>query len=200
MSSWFGSGGLWTSFRQGSPGGPGGNGKPLIPPRLMNLLINPFAKSMLAGQSDFQSAVYQWGGIPTLDHGLSPDGPPQWPMVEFTNPALGAFKTGRSRILLPDDFVLLNFFASASVNNVGGFRVMVYDVNRQRSLTIRPCNFNTLAGNGSAPLFLRRPYPFGRSLNNNPPTAKITIVNLENAANSIQFGFYGVIDSDYCQP
>jgi len=175
--------------------------KQLMLPRLMNLLVNPFAKAVLAGQSDFQSAVYEWGGNLALDHDLQvAHGLPQWPMIEFSNPALGASKTGRSKILLPDDFVLLSYWASASSNVKGGFRVMVYDVNRRRALTVRPVNFNTLAGIGSAPLFLRRPYPFGKSVNNSPPQAKITIVNLETVGNTIQFGFYGVIAPGYVQP
>jgi hypothetical protein len=81
-----------------------------------------------------------------------------------------------------------------------GFRVNVYDVNRRRALTIRPANFNTLAGRGGSLLFQRTAYPFGRSVNNSPPQAKITIVNLETVANSIQFGFYGFIVPGYQQP
>jgi len=173
--------------------------KQLMVPRLMNLLVNPFARSRdISG--DFGGAVYFFGGDTLLDHSLKSEQPPQWPMIEFTNPALGASKTGRSKILLPDDFVLLNYWASASSNVKGGFRVMVYDVNRRRALTMRPANFNTMAGQGAAPLFLRRPYPFGKSINNSPPQAKITLVNLESVANSIQFGFYGVIAPGYMQP
>jgi hypothetical protein len=166
--------------------------------RLMNLLVNPFSRSRdISG--DAGGAVYEFGGKSILADGLVSNQPPQWPMVEFSNPALGTLKTGRSRILLPDDFVLLNMWASASSAAQGGFRVMVYDVNRRRALTIRPVNFNTLAGQGSAPLFQRRPYPFGKSVNNNPPMAKITIVNLEAVANTIQFGFYGMIVPGYVQ-
>lgn len=178
--------------------------KQLMLPRLMNLLVNPFARSRdISG--DAGGAVYMFGGQSILDHGLFANaGPPQWPMVEFSNPALGALKTGRSRILLPDDFVLLNYWASASSQVAGGFRVMVYDVNRRRALTIRPANFNTVAGQGAAPLFQRRPYPFGRSVYSGgvtyPPQAKVTIVNLEAVANTIQFGFYGVICPGYSQP
>lgn len=192
--------GVWGGFLQ-----PGPPTKQLVLPRWMNLLVNPFAKSVLAGQSDYQSAVYQWGGQVTLDHDLRSMmvGPPQWPMIEFTNPSLGAMKTGRSRIMLPEDFVLLNMWASASSNVQGGFRVMLYDVNRRRPLTIRPANFNTLAGTGSAPLFQRRPYPFGRTIAaggmSQPPQAKITIVNLEAVANAIQLGFYGVVAPGYRQ-
>lgn len=185
--------GIWGGFLQGPAPAPL---KQLMPARLMNLLINPFARSRdISG--DPGGAVYFFGGDVLLDGGLK-GGIPQWPLIEFA--PLGALKTGRSRILLPDDFVLLNYWASSSVTDHGGFRVMVYDVNRRKPLTIRPVNFNVIAGQGNAPLFQRRPYPFGRSVNNSPPQAKITIVNLETVNNTIQFGFYGVIAPGYQQP
>ena len=171
----------------------------LMAPRLMNLLVNPFAREYKM-TGDLGGAVYKFGGGLVLTDESDGTAMPQWPMIEFTNPKLGALKTGRSRILLPDDFVLLNYFASASSNVQGGFRVMIYDVNRRMPLTLRPVNFNTLAGQGGAQLFQRRPYPFGKSVNNSPPQAKITIVNMEAVANSIQFGFYGVIAPGYVQP
>lgn len=170
--------------------------KQLMLPRLMNLLVNPFARITFDGLANFQKSVYKWGDWTTLKMTA---GMPQWPLVEFSNPALGALKTGRSRILLPDDFVLLSYFASASSNVRGGFRVMVYDVNRRLPLTLRPANFNTIAGQGSAPQFQQAPYSFGKSVNNSPPQAKITLVNLETVANTIQFGFYGVIAPGYVQ-
>jgi hypothetical protein len=170
--------------------------KQFFVPRLMNLLVNPFAKLSSDGLANFQKSVYQWGDWTVL--GFTAD-LPQWPMIEFSNPSLGASKTGRSKILLPDDFVLLSYWASATSNVKGGFRAMVYDVNRRKPLTMRPVNFNTIAGQGSAPLFMQSPYPFGKSINNSPPQAKITLVNLETVANSIQFGFYGVIAPGYIQ-
>jgi hypothetical protein len=166
-------------------------------PRLLNLLLNPLAKLNHDGLANFQKSVYDWSKGSTL--ALTADGlPPQWPLVEFI--PLGPLKTGRSRIMLPEDFVLLSYFASSSSNVKGGFRVSVYDVNRRRSLTIRPVNFNTIAGNGSSPLFFQRPYPFGRSINNSPPQAKIVISSLESVNSNIQFGFYGVIAPGYVQP
>lgn len=191
--------GVWGGFLNPPPAPT----KQLVLPRWMNLLVNPFTKQYLAGQDSPQKVTFSWGGQPSIDHGLASSLPPQWPLVEFTNPALGAMKTGRSRILLPEDFVLLNYFASATSNLQGGFRVMIYDVNRRRPLTIRPANFNTIAGQGAAPLFQQRPYPFGRTIASGgisqPPQAKITIVNLEAVANSIQFGFYGIICPGYQQ-
>ena len=185
--------GVWGGFLQpqGQPQ------KQLMLPRLLNLLVNPFAKLSHDGLANFQKSIYAWGKGSTL--GAFADGlPPQWPMIEFM--PLGPLKTGRSRILLPDDFVLLTYFASSSSNVKGGFRVSVYDVNRRRSLTVRPVNFNTIAGNGSSPLFMERPYPFGKSINNSPPQAKIVISSLETVNSNIQFGFYGVIAPGYTQP
>ena len=187
--------GIWGGFVQGPA--PAAPQRQLMPARLMNLLINPFARARdISG--DTGGAVYLSGGDVLLNGPLKGAGPPQWPLIEFA--PLGALKTGRSRILLPEDFVLLNYWASSSVTDHGGFRVMIYDVNRRMPLTIRPADFNTVAGQGNAPLFLRRPYPFGKSVNNSPPQAKITIVNLETVNNTIQFGFYGVIAPGYVQP
>lgn len=186
--------GVWGGFLQ-RPQQPA---KQLMLPRIMNLLLNPFARGYAAGQADPQNAVFRWGGELALDHGLQQftgAAPPQWPTIEFA--PLGPGKTGRSRLLLPDDFVLLFMFASSSVNARGGFRVSVYDVNRRRTLTIRPVNFQNLAGTGSTPLILRAPYAFGRSINNSPPQAKVTVVSLETANSNIQFGFFGVVAPGY---
>lgn len=185
--------GVWGGFLQ-RPQQPT---KQLMLPRLMNLLVNPFARGVGAGQADPQNAVFQWGGTTLIDHGLQAlvTIAPQWPLIEFI--PLGPGKTGRSRILLPNDFVMLYMFASSSSNVRGGFRVSVYDVNRRRTLTIRPVNFNTLAGQGATPLILRAPYPFGRSINNSPPQAKVTVVSLENVNSNVQFGFMGVVAPGY---
>ena len=184
--------GIWGGFLQ-----PQAPTKQLMLPRILNLLVNPLAKLTHDGLANFQKSVYAWGKGSTL--GAFADGlPPQWPMIEFI--PLGPGKTGRSRIMLPDDFVLLSYWASSTSNVKGGFRVSVYDVNRRRSLTVRPVNFSTIAGGGSAPLFLGRPYPFGRSINNSPPQAKVMVVSLESVASNIQFGFYGVIAPGYQQP
>lgn len=188
--------GVWGGFDNRPTSPPA---KQLMLPRLMNLLVNPFAKVLGTGQGSPQTSIFYLGGQQVLDGKTSDAGPPNWPFIEFSNPALGALKTGRSRILLPEDFVLFSYWASSSSNVKGGFRVMVYDVNRRMPLTLRPVNFNTLAGQGAAPLFLRDPYPFGRSVNNSPPQAKITVVNLETVGNTIQFGFLGFVIPNYKQ-
>jgi hypothetical protein len=184
--------GIWGGFLRGDPPQP--PTRQLMLPRLMNMLVNPFI-SQSDGNGDAGGAVYS-RNPPGPPHSIIPLSdpvmPPQWPMVEFV--ALGALKTGRTRMLLPENFMLLNYFASASVNTKGGFRITaLYDVNRRMPLNIRPVNFQTLAGQGNAQLFLRVPYPFGPSVNNSPPQVKITLVNLESAPNTIQFGLYGVV-------
>jgi hypothetical protein len=159
-------------------------------PRLMNTLLNPFAR---LGESlaDNQKSTFVLG-----DGTIIPikGGFPIWVYCEFNT--LGALKTGRVRIPMPDNFRLLSYFASSSVNTKGGFRANVYDVNRRIRLTDRPPDAQTLAGNGSSPLFIggsigsrqAAPYAF------QPSNAQvlITIVNLESSANQIQFGMYGV--------
>lgn len=166
----------------------------LMAARLMNMVINPFARATLDGLGNFQRGVYFWDdGRLALPY---TEGFPQWPMIEFF--PLGPLKTGRSRILLPENFTLLSYWASSSVNVNGGFRVNVYDVNRRVALTMYPSNFNTIAGQGSAPLFMSG-YSFGRSVKiqgvTSPPQAKINIVNLETSNNNIQFGFYGLLNA-----
>jgi hypothetical protein len=181
--------GVWGGFLRGDP--PAAPTRQLMLPRLMNMLANPYGLRTWDGAANFQKDSYIWadGNIFNLIPG---DVPPQWPMVEFV--ALGALKTGRTRMLLPENFWLLNYFASSSVNTKGGFRITaLYDVNRRMPLNIRPVNFGNLAGQGSAPLFQRVPYPFGPSVNNSPPQVKITVVNLESAPNTIQFGLYGLV-------
>jgi hypothetical protein len=161
----------------------------LMPPRLINLLLNPFARTGFA--SNNQRDVYLLG-----DGSIIPiaGGFPIWVYCEFNT--LGALKTGRVRIPMPENFRLLTYFGSATVNTKGGFRVNVYDVNRRQRLTDRPLNLQTLAGTGSSPLFQGStigsrqgaPYPFQSS----NATALITIVNLESSPNIIQFGMYGL--------
>lgn len=163
-------------------------------PRLINTLVNPFAMS---GNSpaDNQKDIYMLGDgsdIPFVG------GTPAWVYCSFD--PLGALKTGRTRILMPTNFTLLTYFASATVlTALGGFKVNVYDATkcRRQNLTERPLNFNALAGTGSSPLFQgsakrmsspARPYSFEP----NNAQVLVTIVNMEAVNNFIQFGFYGM--------
>jgi hypothetical protein len=163
--------------------------RPLTLPRLVNTLLNPFARTGFA--SNNQRDVYLLG-----DGTLVPiaGGFPMWVYCEFNT--LGALKTQRVRIPMPDNFRLLTYFGSATVNTKGGFRVNVYDVNRRTRLTDRPLNLQTLAGIGSSPLFQGStigsrqgaPYAFRES----NAQVLVTVVNLESNANLIQFGMYGI--------
>lgn len=163
--------------------------RPLTLPRLINTLINPFARSGSPANNAKDTYILGDGTVIPLVGGF-----PMWPYCEFNT--LGALKTGRVRIAMPDSFRLLSYFGSASVNTKGGFRVNVYDVNRRLRLTDRPLNLQTLAGTGSSPLFQgstigsrqAAPYAFQES----NAQVMITIVNLESAPNIIQFGFYGI--------
>jgi hypothetical protein len=180
--------GVWGGFLSGDRPQPT---RQLMLPRLMNLLVNPFIGAQ-DGNGDVGGAVYRRGGFGSILPLYDPAMPPQWSVVEFVS--LGALKTGRTRMLLPENFWLLGYIASSSSNVRGGFRISsLYDVNRRMSLNMRPVNFNTMAGQGGAPLFQRVPYPFGPSVNNSPPQVKITVVNLETVANTIQFAIYGIV-------
>lgn len=165
------------------PGSPGGPPRQLTLPRLMNLMVNPFA---VRGGSlaNFQKDVYQYGGKALL-RDLYKDPFPEWIGVDLV---LGALKTARGHFPIPQNFYLLSYFASSSSNVKGGFKVVAYDTTRRIPLMLRPGNFNTLAGTGSSPLFNMVPYP----IVGQEPKLKWTIKNLETVAqNNIQFGIYG---------
>jgi hypothetical protein len=158
-------------------------------PRLMNTLLNPFAHTGTPSNNQKDPYMLGDGTVIPIKGGF-----PIWVYCEFNT--LGAFKTGRVRIPMPDSFRLLSYFGSASVNTQGGFRVNVYDVNRRLRLTDRPLNFQNLAGTGSSPLFQgsfigsrqAAPYAFQES----NAQVLITVVNLEPNPNIVQFGMYGV--------
>jgi hypothetical protein len=163
--------------------------RPLTLPRLVNTLINPFART--GSPSNNQKDQYLLG-----DGTIIPmaGGSPVWVYCEFNT--LGSLKTGRVRIPMPESFRLLTYFGSASVNAKGGFRVNVYDVDRRQRLTDRPVNMQTLSGNGSSPLFQgatigsRQAAPYAFKETN--AKVLITVVNLEPNPNQIQFGMYGI--------
>jgi hypothetical protein len=169
--------------------------RPLTLPRLINTIVSPFSRDGNT-TADNQKDIYLLGD--GSDTGLA-GGVPTWVYCSFD--PLGPLKTGRTRILVPDNFTLLTYFASATVlTALGGFKVNVYDATkcRRQNLTERPLNFNALAGTGSSPLFQgsakrfasqARPYAFAPS----NAQALITVVNMEAANNFIQFGMYGVI-------
>jgi hypothetical protein len=174
-----------------SPGGP--PLRPLMLPRIIATFENIFA---IAGNTpaDNQKDVYMLGDGSVFDEAIQ-GGTPTWIPCDFL--PLGPSKTGRSKMALPDNFTLLAFLASASVNTKGGFRVNVYDINRRIRLTERPVNFNLMGGTGNSPLFLggdwgpsryALPYQF-QELN---AQVMITIVNMETQNNNIEFVLYGI--------
>jgi hypothetical protein len=167
--------------------------RPLMLPRIIATFTSIFGQ---AGNSaaNLQKDIYIYGDGSVFSDGII-GGTPSWIPCDF-NP-LGPSKTGRSKMPLPDNFTLLSFFASASSNVKGGFRVNVYDINRRIRLTERPVNFNTIAGTGSSPLFIGGdwgPSRFALPYRFQPLNAQvmITIVNLETVNNTIEFGLYGI--------
>lgn len=180
-------GSLWDKFFGPAPvppGMPGGPPRQMTLPRLMNLMVSPFATRGMMPGMDFQNAVYAFGGTAILrDAYKSP-----FPIWIGCDLQLGALKTARGHFPIPDNFYLLSYFASSSSNVKGGYKVVAYDTTRRMPLMLRPGNFNTLAGTGSSPLFNLVPYPIvGKE-----PKIKWTVKNLETVAtNNIQFGIYG---------
>lgn len=150
----------------------------------MNLMVNPLATRGTMPGLDFQNAVYGFGGIAILrDAYVNPF--PVWIGVDL---AMGALKTARGHFPIPQNFYMLSWFASATSNVKGGFKVVAYDTGRRMPLMLRPGNFNTLAGTGSSPLFNIVPYP----LEGKEPKVKWTVKNLETVAqNNIEFGIFG---------
>jgi hypothetical protein len=167
--------------------------RPLMLPRIIATFENIFAVSGNT-PADNQKDVYISGDGSVFD-GAVQGGTPSWIPCDFS--PLGPSKTGRCKMPLPDNFTLLAFMASASVNTKGGFRLNVYDINRRIRFTERPVNFNAFAGTGSSPLFLggdwgtsrfALPYQF------QPTNAQcmITVVNLETVNNNIELVMYGI--------
>lgn len=158
-------------------------------PRLINTLLNQYAVRGFPANNQKDIYILGDGSVIPLKGGL-----PVWVYCEFNT--LGSLKTQRVRIPMPENFRLLSYFGSASVNTKGGYRVNVYDVNRRKRLTDRPIDFQTLAGTGSSPLFQggmtgsRQAAPYAFQETN--AQALITIVNLEPNPNLIQFGMYGI--------
>ena len=163
--------------------------RPLTIPRLINTILNPFACNPSLANNQKSVYISGEGSIEPITGGF-----PVWVYTEFN--ALGAYATGRARIPMPEAFTLLSLMGSASVNTVGGFRVNVYDVNRRVRFTERPANFQNFAGTGTSPLFQgaaigsRQVQPYQFQVDD--AQVLITVVNLENANNNIQFVMYGV--------
>lgn len=182
-------------FKDGPPEPSPVGGPPLrqlMLPRIIATFNSVFANS---GNSpaDNQKDVYIQGDGSVFDQVTG--GTPTWVPCDFL--PLGASKTGRSKMPLPDNFTLLAFMASSSSVARGGFRVNVYDINRRIRLTERPVNFNEIAGTGSSPLFIggdwgpsRFAFPYAFQPDN--AQVMITIVNLEIVNNNIEFVLYGM--------
>ncbi len=163
------------------------NAPQLMLPRLLNLLVNPFAT--FGFPANFQKNIYTRGGASAYS-GME-GANPVWLTADVT---LGAFKTARGHFPLPYNFYLLAFLASASVNAVGGFRGVLYDTTRRLPFTMRPCTMGSLAGQGNSPMFAGVPYRVDDTARE--PKIKFTIYNLENEQNLIELVLYGVQTPD----
>lgn len=181
-------GNLWDMLfgKTPPPGSPGGPPRQLTLPRLMNLMVNP--EAIRGGSAaNFQKDVFQLFGRGDLailrDNYKDP-----FPIWIGCDLQMGALKTARGHFPIPRNFYMLGYFSSSSSNVKGGYKVVTYDTGRRIALTLRPANFNALAGTGSSPLINRVPYP----IDGKEPKVKWTIKNLETVAtNNIQFGVFG---------
>jgi hypothetical protein len=138
-----------------------------------------------------QMQVYRLGEKNPPAGGLI-DHAPMWECATFVLASRGS---DRVRINLQRDFTLLAITTSATVNTaLGGFRAQFYDTAKQLRFADRGVLFSniagTMGGGGSgAAMFLREPYQFDQ------PDSQILVIaqNMENAQNSIQIVFYGLV-------
>ena len=172
------------------PGAPGGPPRQLTLPRLLNTLVNPYAVSG-GSVANFGKDVYRYEGYGPDIAVLRDQFRNPFPIWIGCDLSLAALKTARGHFPIPKNFYLLNYWASSSSNVKGGFKAVFYDTNMRIALTLRPANFNTLAGTGSSPLFQHIPYlmnPLGTEVK-----LKWTVKNVETVSNNnIELGIYGI--------
>lgn len=153
------------------------------PYALKNTLTHPLAR--LLPIAKYQRQMYRLGES-TPPSGAMAEHAPSWEVASFILDPQGV---GQARINLQRDFWLIALLASASVNNLGGFRAQVYDSQKDRRFADRGPFFSLIGGNVSGPQFLREPYQFDQ------PDSQIllNVANLEPAQNTIQIVFYGQV-------
>jgi hypothetical protein len=136
---------------------------------------------------DRQKAVYRMGErTPAGLRGYQP----RW---EVVNAIIAAQQTYQTRVDLMPDFHLLAVLGSATVNNLGGFRVQLYDDSRKIRLQSRGLQYPNFGGASGkpgsfGPYFLREPYPFDLERSQ----LLVILQNMEVSANTIQIVLYGV--------
>lgn len=143
--------------------------------------LNPLAR-LLPLRSE-QEAVYRFAEkMPPGLNGYQP----RW---EVINAVLGAQKTVQVKVDLMTDFHLMAALAQSSANTVGGFRLQLYDVRKQRAFQDRPWQFSQFGGAASiiSGMFLREPYRFDL------PKSQLLCVlqSLEPAPITVQIALYG---------
>lgn len=147
--------------------------------QLRKEFVNPMA-FMLPIQRE-QMMVYRHGALPPGLEGYQP----RW---EIVNAVLGARQTLPAKLDLMTDFHLLAVLGAATTNNLGGYRVQMYDVLRKRSLQDRLAQFPNMGGGANGAFFLREPYRFDMPRSQ----MKLMITNMEAVQNTVQLALYGV--------
>jgi hypothetical protein len=153
-------------------------------PRLINTLVNPFARSL---PRDPSRSVLGWQP-PNLITGLE-GGCPAWVYCEF--PTLASQDTDDTTMELPDHFVLLGMLALANAVGEGAnpqFRVQLYDVNHQIDfIPGKAVNFQNACGIQGSILYQRCPFPFAL----NEPQLEVRIANMSTFEIDVQFAIFG---------
>jgi len=144
-----------------------------------NTLFHTLARMLPAYGN--QSAVYRHGEKfpPGFEDGFGP----VWEAVPFI---LAGRQTQQARVNLQREFHLLAVAGSSGA--AGGFRLQLYDSKKQLRLGDRGISFNNLLGPGSAPFFLREPYPLTEK------NAQLLVIaqNQDPGNNTIQVVLYGL--------
>lgn len=151
-------------------------------PRSTSVLMHSLAR--LLPLHRYQSQVYR----------LADKNPPGLegyaPMWEQFGTTLGPRQTTQHRFNLQREFHLLALTAGYTTGvPVTGFRAQLYDQNQKRRMADRGVNWNNLTGPGSAPFFLRSPYPMI-----SPEAQMLLIVQNQDAITAtFQIVLYGEI-------
>lgn len=134
---------------------------------------------------DYQRQVYRMGEA-NPPSGHMEDYSPSWEVANFV---IGAQGQDQAQINLQRNFTLLALTSSASSLANGGFKVGLYDAQKNVRLSLRGLNRSEFGGNAGGAIFLRDPYTF---IGENA-TVLVTVQNLELVQNTIQIALYGQV-------
>jgi hypothetical protein len=162
-------------------------GRGVHPYALRGVLKNPLARMLPLSRE--QAQVYRYGERLPPSAGLE-NHCPTWECVSMvlTNQA-----TLQARVNLQRHFTLLAITANATSVVNGGFRALLYDMQKKVRFSDRPVQQTLIAGTEGpvgpvAAFFLREPYTFDEP----DSLLMVEISNLELVTNTVQLVLYGV--------